>query len=127
MQKLKLSPQSIQILNDLLDVKKACLIPFQWDKFYTYHRRQFVAREITCEFPGPMILGGWWGNSNLDKNLRFLEQIKIISENGLLSDCMKRLEVLPSESWYPEINMIRSHHIMKQNHPHWPYFSQFLN
>lgn len=48
----------------------------------------------------PLILGGWWYSTDLDKRLRLREHIEYAAERGVLTEVDLFLRGLSPEQWY---------------------------
>lgn len=126
MTEVALSHKSILILSELLEKDIICLTPPNWAAFYPKYKRILARRGIEDELPPPMILGAWWDYNDLQKNIRFLEQLAVLKKYQLMNDCLEQLVGMPSNVWYRSETL---HHstILKEQHELWSKFESFFS
>jgi len=90
---------SLELLIDYcIDRDRICPEPNRW---YELHQMLLQhRREDSPELYLPLILGGWWDTSILDKCMRLQHHLKWAESQGCLSQADAFLRGLPEDEWH---------------------------
>ncbi len=74
-------------------------MPMRWNELYQLlpNRRRVG---LSSEPAIPLILGGWWASSNLDKRRRLEDHLSWAAEHGALDIVDQYLRSLPESEWH---------------------------
>ena len=95
-----LTPSQEKLLARIEAGRIICPNPQLWGKFFKILKRR-LPNDV--EIPNPLILGGWAGSNDFDKNQRFRDHLGIERDNDILDDVMEYLGTLSEEDWYHSI------------------------
>ena len=80
------------------ELDRVCPEPQRWSELYQMlmqHRRK-----DSPELYWPLILGGWWDTSHLDKIIRLQHHLKWAESHGCLPQADAFLRGLPEDEWH---------------------------
>ena len=95
--------QNDQLENLLVYVRqheRVCPVPNAWHSMYNLLPNKRQKSSGGWEPSLPLILGGWWHSSNLDKMLCLDEHIQYAFKNGVLDKVDAFLRSLSEEQWH---------------------------
>jgi hypothetical protein len=86
-----------ELLTEIETGKIICPHPNYWQKFFQILKQRLPSG---VKLSNPLILAGWAGSNDFEKNQRFRDHLGIAKDNDVLDDVMAYLETLSENDWY---------------------------